>query len=426
MTLPDELQVAYGLIQAQRVDEARKLLKQFTKRQSKHADGWFMLGQVERALQNWAEAIDALQNAAALEPNSWAVKEYLAMTRLFSNEGRQVILAIEDLASVLAAIPDAPGAAGVAANLQTLALRNDLHKAVIANIVPYFATHRIEGPERQRLAAGQAIAYFLTQQLDESANFTQQAMQLREFAYDADGKRLPGDYPFYHIYARFIADLIAFRAAHPELYEGPVQGAIHAIGESHSLTPSQLVINGQRVQSHLMMGCKAYMLANEQGESWQYHFKRIVQGLPKNEAVIAIFGEIDCRPGEGIMSQWAARADYAMEQEVSTLVAAYVKFVKLAQLKRLAPTYVCGVPAPHAAALADIPAGKTGEDLIRLIRQFNECLAAEADRQGLPFIDIYAATVGSDGWAHDGVHIDDVHLTPAVVAKAFTHTCATF
>lgn len=404
-------------MQSQRLDEARKVLKQFTKRHAKHADGWFMLGQLERALQHWSEAIDALQKAITLQPQTLAVREFLAMTRLFSNDGRQAILAIEEFAVLLAAAADSPQAPVFAANLLTLALRADMPDVVLKSVGPFIAGRVVEGPEQQRLTAGLAIASFLRDQREACAAYAAQAIALRHFAQDAEGKALPGDYPFYHIYATFIAALIAFRTAQPALYEGNVSGVLHAVGESHSLTPSQLVINGRRVQSHLLMGAKAFMLASDKGESWQYQFKRIIQGLPKDEPVVVMFGEIDCRADEGIMAQWAQRPDYAMETEVAALVAAYVKFVKLAQLKRLAPTAIYGVPAPHKAALGDLPAGRTGEDLTRLIRHFNACLAQEAAKQQLAFVDVHALTVGADGWAKEGVHIDNVHLTPVVVAQ---------
>lgn len=424
MALADELQVAVGLMQAQRADEARKILKHYTKRHGKDAEGWFMLGQVARALQHWPEAIDALQKAQSLQPQSLAVTEFLAMTRVFSNDGRQALVAIEEFTSLLRALPEAPQAPAFAANLQTLALRADKPDAVLQAVEPYLQGRVVAGPEQQRLLAGLAIASFVRDRLESGAVYATQAQELRHFAYDAQGNALAGDYPFYHIYATFVSTLIAFRAQHAALYEGAVVGTLHAIGESHSLTPSQLVIHGRRVQSHLLMGAKAFMLASEKGESWQYQFKRIVQGLPKDEPVVAMFGEIDCRADEGIMAQWAQRTDYAMETEVAALAAAYVKFVKLAQLKRVAPSFVYGVPAPHRAAERDLPAGRSGGDFTRMIRHFNACLAAEAATQALGFLDVYASTVGSDGWAKEGVHIDKVHLTPAVVAELLARSTA--
>lgn len=407
---------AQQLLEVQQLGEAKQVLKRILKKHPRYTNALFLIGQIARAEGRWDEAIDALQKLHAMAPDEPMFREHLATVLMLSNQGRFVPLAIEHFARALAQLPQA---SALAANLQTLALRADMPQAVIAAIGPFLAQQAVEGSERQRLSAGLAIAHFLRQDTEQSAAYARQTLALRQYAYDAQNQPLPGDYPFYHIYAQFILDLIAVRERMPQLYAGEARERMHAIGESHSLAPSELVVAGKRVASHLMMGCKAYMFTVAQGESWQFQFRRILQALPKDETAVAMFGEIDCRPGEGIMRQWASQPGYAMETEVASLVEAYVKFVKLSQLKRLAPTYIYGVPAPHLQAKADILPGKTPEDFVQLIRHFNACLAQQAQRQALPFIDVYASTAGHDGWAKEGVHIDHVHLQPSLVGEIF-------
>ena len=414
--MEQQLQAALELMQAQQFAPARQILRQFTKRNPKHADGWFLFGQLERTLQNWPDAIAHLRKAQQLNPQVLAVTEYLAMTQLFSNQGRAMLPAIENFARLLQAMPAAPSAVAIAVNLQTLCLRADEPQRLLAAIQPFFAHYPPEGAERLRLAAGLAMASYITGDLAASQHYAQEVVALRAFAYDAHGAPLPGDYPFYFIYCEFIMGLIAAREKNPDMDHGAASSTWHAIGESHCLTPAHLTVGGYRVRSHLLMGAKAYYFGIEAGETWRYQVERVFSDIPKNEPVVVMFGEIDCRANEGIMQQWLRDPAYAMHAEVEQLVAAYVKFIKLAQLRRSGRTYVFGVPAP-CRMMAEPMLSERHADFLGLIAHFNACLAAQAAAQSLPFIDIYAATVGADGWARDGMHLDGIHLRPQLVAE---------
>jgi hypothetical protein len=108
-----------------------------------------------------------------------------------------------------------------------------------------------------------------------------------------------------------------------------------------------------------------------------------------------------------------------MVRDIAALCEAYVKFVKITQLRRLGRTFIIGVPAPNRIAAADLQAGEEAV-FTGMIRDFNAALAHEAGKQELGFIDLYAATVDADGWAKTGVHIDDVHLLPSVMAQVMS------
>lgn len=417
--MEDHLHVAIQLMQAQRFAEARQVLKQFTKQQSKNADGWFLLGQLERTEKHYDAAIAALRKAQALNPQALVVTEYLAMTQLFSNDGRAMLAAIDHFATVLKAAPESPSASAIAVNLQTLGLRCDAPQKLIDAVQPFYRAHAPHGAERLRLAAGLAMAHYVLGDVGQSKTYAEEVVALRAFAYDADNRALPGDYPYYYIYAQFILGLLAVRAATPGMYAGQAHRQLHAIGESHCLTPAHLVIHGHRVQPHLLMGAKAYYFGAEHGESWRFQVERILASVPKGDPVVVMFGEIDCRATEGIMQQWLRDESYDMEQEVAGLVARYVKFVKLAQLRRHGATYLYGVPAPARTEVmenGDLPAERHA-DFVRMIAHFNTCLAKEAEQQELPLLDVYAATRAEDGWARPGVHLDGIHLQPQLLAE---------
>lgn len=415
--MEQELQVALQLMQAQQLPQARQILKQFTKKNPKHIDGWFLFGQLERTLQNWPDAIAHLRKAQQLDPQALTVTEYLAMTQVFSNQGRAMIPAIENFAALLKAAPTSPSAVAIAVNLQTLCLRADEPVRLLTTLRPFYEQYAPQGAERLRLAAGLAMASYITGDIQSSEAFAREVVALRAFAYDGDDQPLPGDYPFYFIYVEFILGLIAARQQHASAYEGPANKQLHTIGESHCLTPAHLILSGHCVQAHLLMGAKAYYFGIEQGETWRYQIERIIGELPKTEPLVMMFGEIDCRANEGIMRQWLNDPAYPMESEVALLVQRYVKFIKIAQLRRAAPTYLYGVPAPAQSQVVTLAPARY-DDFKHMVAHFNACLANEAAAQSLPFIDIYALTVGEDGWARAGVHLDGIHLIPEVVMTA--------
>lgn len=414
----DELERAYRLLQSQQFGEGYQALKKFVKRNPKQGEAWYLMAQVDREFGRWDDAIANMKQAVAAVPRNHIYRAYLAMARLFGNRGRDMALAIDDFAALLAAHPTNQEAPVWAANLLTLAMRAGLPERVVEAIKPWVETHPVAGVERLRLAAGTGIACFIAGDVAQAERHAGEALLARDLAYDSQGKALPGDYAFYHIYAQYVLILMEFRRKHAEFYEAESLGMMHAIGESHCLGPSGMVLQGRRVQSHLLMGCKAYYYTVPQGEPWKFHLTRVIQETPKQDPILVIFGEIDCRPDEGIMRQIIHRPDYNMQAEVAAQVAEYVKFVKIAQLRRAAPTYVCGVPASHPMR-KELLAPHHYEAFLAVIAHFNACLKAECAKQELPFVDVYAATLGSDGWAKPGSHIDEVHLVPSVLATAF-------
>jgi lysophospholipase L1-like esterase len=400
--------------------QAKPLLKRLLKTQPKLVDGLYRMVKAQRMLKEWPEAIATGRKLYSMAPGEVNHAEELALALTLSNEGRHVIAAMDIKREILRDHAHYPNAAGIAANIATLALRSDEPQRVYHDVRHFFEAVDVQGPERLRLSASIAVAAYILGDDAVADAYTALATGLRHLAYDADDRMLAGDYPFLYMYASFIRLLLDYRLAHAEYFAAAdVTVGLHAIGESHCLSTAHLKLaNGARVQSHLLMGVKAYAFTQPYGEAYQFHLRRMFQALPKAEPVVVIFGEIDCRPGEGIMAQWMKTPGYDMEREVATLTEEYVRFVKKAQLRRLAPTYIYGVPAASPKAKRHLPAERC-DDFARMLRLFNEGLAVQAQKQELPFIDIHYLTVGDDGWAKEGMHIDEVHVKPEIVARAF-------
>jgi len=410
-----QLRLAQEHLQSAQASEAKRVLKRLLKQHPKVPDAWALTAQAERALKQWAPAAEAVRKACALAPGNLHYREQLATILTYSDQGRDLVPAIQEWSALLALLPHSPSAPAIAANLATLCMRCDMPQPILDRVLPFFEQVHVSGPERLRLAAYIAVAAYLVNDVATSATYVKQALALRQFAYDANDKRLPGDYPFLYIYCQFIQGLLEVRSAAPELYAGTPSGMLHAIGESHSLTPAKLTVGAWRVQPHLIMGAKVFHFTNPDYANFRYTLERIIRELPQSEPILMMFGEIDCRPTEGILKQWMSHANYDMPAEVMRMVTSYVRILKGAQRRRTAPIFLYGVPAPHVSAKAEVPPERH-EDYCHLIRTFNAVLKQQAFDQGIVFADVYSHTVGEGGWAKAGVHLDNVHLTPATVA----------
>lgn len=416
--LLQELTIAERMLHSGQVQEGYNVLKRLHKHHPKHTDTMMQLAFAERLLKQWPQAIALLKKACALAPESLLYPQHLAMALMFSNTGRNTLQAIGLFAAAFQRQPDYY-TGGV--NMLVLSLRNDVPKPILETLAP--SLHHAQ-PDAIHLqyACACAIAAWLVDD-PRCGDFIATALASRQAAYDAAGKPLPGDLYFMLIYVEFLRDLLAFRHEHPALYAGTPTNELHIIGESHCLTPAHLMLTcGERtwrVVPHLIMGAQAYMFTLAEPDTWRYALEEIIRKLPKDAPIIVAFGELDCRPKEGIMNQYRTHADYALEPEIDRLCAQYVRCVKQAQLRRSGRCYIAGVPAPKRFVMADLSQGEAPV-FVHIIRHFNLALQREATKQELGFIDIYAATANDDGWAKESVHLDHVHLRPDIVAHALT------
>lgn len=410
--------LAQQMLQGGLVEEALRELKRLHKTYPKEPEIMLQLALVHRQRKEWNEAIALMRKAVALGPHMPHYTEHLAMVLMYSNEGRNIVESVSHYANILQHNPQYEA---VGTNLLILALRNDMPRAVRAALEPALA-HPQPDTARLHYSAACAIATYLLNDIAACKTHIANALTLKHVTYGADGKIVHNDLHFMVIYVEFLRDLLAFRASHPALYHTDVSCTpLHVIGESHCLTPMQLVIEKGdqrwRVQSHIIVGAKAYAFTQDHFNAWNYALQEIIRKTEKYAPIIVGFGELDCRPTEGLMAQHREHTDYNMNVAIDELVGRYVRFVHAAQKKRKGPCYIAGVPAPTRVALRDLKAGE--EQLFTaMIRYFNEALAREAASQSLGFIDFYTETLGEGGLAKEGMHLDHVHLTPAVAAQA--------
>ncbi len=193
-------------------------------------------------------------------------------------------------------------------------------------------------------------------------------------------------------YEQFIAHLMS--AKNKDLYKPGA--AVSMIGDSHVFSYAGLEFHGKRIAPQLIVGAKAFHIFSPRPkylEALKSHMAR----LPDGSRLICSFGEIDCRSDEGIMS-YHRKSGRPLQDIVTEQVASYVSTMnRLAAPKNLELVFV-NIPAPHSG---------TG-DRREVVKLFNEHLCRHTNS----IIDAYAVSAGSDGYAVEGRHIDDIHLKP--------------
>ena len=180
-------------------------------------------------------------------------------------------------------------------------------------------------------------------------------------------------------------------------FEGP---PVSMAGDSHVLSYAGLEHNNKKISSQLIIGAKAFHIASEKPNRYQAAFKGHIERLKPGSELLCCFGEIDCRIDEGIIP-YQQKAGRNLKDVVEEQVTNYVQAVS-----RFAPnldvTFV-NIPAP-------VPGMGDRRDVVRL---FNEQLSKLAK-----VVDVYAASVGDDGYAQAGKHVDQAHLKPEVFCQA--------
>lgn len=215
-------------------------------------------------------------------------------------------------------------------------------------------------------------------------------------------------------YLGYLKDLLDWRERNPPLISFPSpQGVLHIVGESHALSWHGLNVSfvgaEYRCQGTWILGCKQWHLAKPGENQYKFQVRRLLKSLPPGAAVVLAFGEIDCRPNEGI---WLAfkEGKGALGTLIAQTVDAYLSWlgIELAG-KEIASLTVQGVPAPA------YPLGDLREDVavfLGMIHAFNECLRNGVLARGWGFLDVYAATASANGESNRHWHLDGMHLSP--------------
>ena len=202
---------------------------------------------------------------------------------------------------------------------------------------------------------------------------------------------------------------------------------IYAIGDSHCLSPANTIIKYNDkdyfVKSNLILGGKIYHFIQEENNEYKSSFSNHINLIPENSKLIVMFGEIDCRLNEGILSYLTNNSNIDMSQYIDDMVSKYVDYILKESSKKNLEVIFYGVPAPRKKIdlinedkeIYDIKI----ENLKKIIELFNNNLKENAKLSNCKFLDVYNYTNDINGLSSGKYHIDAHHLYPNILREIF-------
>ena len=193
------------------------------------------------------------------------------------------------------------------------------------------------------------------------------------------------------------------------------------LGESHCLTfTNQLIrIKGKdfRITPCLIKGAKAFHLGNRSKNIYKVSFdRRVKTDLETYNYIFLSFGEIDCRPDEGIID-YCQKNGQPIKPIAQITAERYFEWT-MKYLSEYANKLVYfGTPSPPL--IEEEKGIPTDESQARLlaIKTFNISLQEQCRKSNILFADVFNLTRGKDGYNNGLWMLDGVHLSPKALNK---------
>jgi tetratricopeptide (TPR) repeat protein len=224
------------------------------------------------------------------------------------------------------------------------------------------------------------------------------------------------DIKFVPPYFIFLDKLLKYREANVSRYvtEGnpPI---IYLVGDSHCLSTANTMVNFKGVdflaEAKIVVGCKAWHLANKDNNRFKHWFEKRIESIPHGATAILMFGEIDCRPDEGIIKHYK-KNNVNLTESITCLVNDYFKYILRVTDSRGISPIICSVPAPiEQGSFAD------GDQKLQkaVLAKFNQALADIVAKNQIPLLDVYTFLQSRKEGSDNEYYVDSNHLRPTVL-----------
>jgi Flp pilus assembly protein TadD len=222
-------------------------------------------------------------------------------------------------------------------------------------------------------------------------------------------------------YHKFLMSLLKYKDGHPDYYlDKTSPRKIYAIGDSHCLSICHTTVgfNGldYSVEPRLVLGCKAWHIANNQNSSYSCSFKEIVRSIPTGSIVITMFGEIDCRLDEGVIKHHK-KTNNNLSKSIIELVENYVNNQSTILKSKNLNQIICNIPAPLFNE--DNISSENKKLRVTVVKEFNHALAINAEKKQIPILDAYGLSKTIEGTSNSKWNLDKVHLKPTAFIHMF-------
>ncbi|MFZ6656238.1 tetratricopeptide repeat protein [Undibacterium sp. TJN19] len=198
---------------------------------------------------------------------------------------------------------------------------------------------------------------------------------------------------------------------------------LYVIGESHSFSAHKMRLEYQgrpyQGKSLWIEGCKQWHIGNTQQNHYKQLLSTFINAIPAGSKVMLTIGEIDCRIDGGVMKAWKKSPTTDMQAVINSTIDSYLNALVNLTQQKACKLIISGVPAHNlaeeAAKSEDMPV------FTKVLRMFNEYLKQAALQRGMDFLDVFAMTDSGNSKSNQQWHIDEHHLRPDGVARAFSH-----
>lgn len=218
-------------------------------------------------------------------------------------------------------------------------------------------------------------------------------------------------------YQSFLMKLAAYKKINQSQYSHPEKcPPVYLIGDSHCLSFANTFVGTNdkiyKVLSKIIIGCKAWHLANAEGNAYKIQMERIASDINDESSIIFMFGEIDCRLDEGILYHHK-KTQTNLIQSISILAQNYIAYLISVFENKRNQLIILGVRAPR---LSDkMLFSQDRADLLFTIQNFNHFISKQSAKKGLQFLDLYSLTKNNNGEDNGKYQIDGNHLKPSVL-----------
>jgi tetratricopeptide (TPR) repeat protein len=388
--------------QTVRIDEAIHWYKKSLELQSENPTTLSNLGFALSTKGNLEEAVANYQKAIAIKP------DYADAHNNLGNTLKDQCKLEEAVASYQKAITNKPDFADAHYNLGVALNEQDKLDEAFTSLQKAI----INKPDFANACTSLAILLWLKEDLSGLAECIKPVKNLENLPEKSAEFVLP--------YQILLSRLLEYKKRHQELYLHSEQlPTLYVMGESHCLPAANTIVTFKgkkhRIQSRIIIGCKAWHLANNINNKYKQQFEVIAKTIPDRESVVVIFGEIDCRVKEGIIKHHR-KTNNNLPEAIKQLSQDYVSFITNAFHGRGINIIFSGIPA-----IPDIDNKFSPEDVAiwsKTVSLLNDDINREAANHDLQFLDFYSLSKKENYNPSVECFIDSHHLLPQVFVSA--------
>lgn len=146
-------------------------------------------------------------------------------------------------------------------------------------------------------------------------------------------------------------------------------------------------------------------------------FESIFNSLPKSSEILLCIGEIDCRLNSGIILHSNKHPEKNISHLITSTINNYLRYILKINNCSEHNIIIQGVPCPNIDTKE--LSNKKLALLIDVVKRFNIELKNKSKEMGFGFLDVYKLTDRGDGLSNAIWHIDNNHLSPEGIQKAW-------